>query len=251
MKNTQNKKKRFYEKGETIWAVELKKEVRVKSIDKSKLEIIVTELKDGEIIEHTFPLWSVDVLKYKAKEQLVKSKKQAIKYEKFTYFASVNGGTIPTKEKENAGRDCYARLEPIIRDGKEVFELRIPQLTMAKIPLGFASYLNIEDLLSLKHERSSIGSTGMIIVSGLIDSTYIGEVILQVVPLISDVVISSEVTDKFFDETTNTYFIPYHKAIAQAVVFPQSEAIDVHIPYDNLLKKPSTRGTQGWGSSGK
>lgn len=170
---------------------------------------------------------------------------------KKTYFSSFKGGVIPTKTEENAGRDCYARLEPITRDGKQVYELRLPQLKLTKIPLGFASYLQLDDVLSLKHERSSVGGTGLINVSGLIDSTYQGEVILQVVPLVADVVITSEVEEKHFDEATNTYFVPYSKAIAQAVVFKLSDAVDEHVPYEELLSKPSTRGTGGWGSSGK
>lgn len=247
----QKKKKRYYKKGQIIWSVELKKAVEVKSVNKEDLTITVLEKTSNGVIEHTFPLWRVDVLKYKAKKQLVKAKKQGKKAEKVAYFASVKGGVIPTKNEENAGRDCYARLEPVIREGKEVYELHIPRLTLAKIPLGFASYLDKEDFLSLKHERSSIGSCGLINVSGLIDSTYQGEVILQVVPLVADVVISSEVEEMHFDEATNTYFIPYHKAICQAVVISQSRAKDKHITYDELLNKPSTRGTNGWGSTNK
>lgn len=245
----ENKKKRYYKKGEFVWVIADKKEGKIHSIDKDGLNVAVTvKNEDGNIVKKTLKLWEIDKLKYSAKEKLVKDKREN---RKFTYFASVNGGVIPTKDEENAGRDCYARLEPVNREGKEIYELYIPKLTLAKIPLGFASYLNKEDLLSLKHERSSIGSTGMINVSGLIDSTYQGEVILQVVPLIADIVISSEVEDKYFDEATNTFFIPYNKAIAQAVVLKQSEAEDKHISYDKLLNKPSTRGLGGWGSSGK
>ena len=238
-------KKRFYKVGENIWIIELKKDGVVKKIDRENLTM-TAEYKDGkEIKEFTGNMWNFDKLKYRAKEKLIKEKKK--KSDKVTYFASFNGGVIPERDEENAGRDCYARLEPITRDGKEIYELHIPRFTLAKIPLGFASYLNKEDVLSLKHERSSIGSTGLINVSGLIDSTYIGEVILQVVPLIADIVISSEVDERYFDEKTNTFFVPYKKAIAQAVVFKLSDAKDEHIDYSELLKKPSKRGTKGWG----
>lgn len=251
MSNKQNKKsKRYYKEGQIIWSVELKKPVKVKAVNKDDLTITVLESTDNGEVEHTFPLWLVDVLKYRAKEKLVRQKRRE-RREKVAYFASVKGGVIPTKNEENAGRDCYARLEPVIREGKEVYEIHIPRLTLAKIPLGFASYLDKEDFLSLKHERSSIGSCGLINVSGLIDSTYQGEVILQVVPLVADVVISSEVEEMYFDEATNTYFIPYYKAICQAVVISQSRAKDKHITYDELLNKPSARGKNGWGSSGK
>ena len=122
---------------------------------------------------------------------------------------------------------------------------------MAKIPLGFASYLDKTDILSLKHERSSVGGTGLVNLSGLIDSTYQGEVIMQCVPLIADIVISSEVEEKYFDKETNTFFLPYKNSITQAVVLTQSKALREVIPYEELLNKPSTRGTQGWGSTNK
>ncbi|NUJ19380.1 hypothetical protein FKN04_22890 [Bacillus glycinifermentans] len=244
------RKKRFYKVGEIVWVIGEKTEGKIVSINLDDLEVKVEiQLDKDTTKEKTLKMWDIDKLKYKAKEKLLQSKRKNNK--KVTYFASVNGGVIPTKTKENGGRDCYARLEPIIRDGKEIYELHIPRLTLAKIPLGFASYLNLEDVLSLKHERSSIGSTGMINVSGLIDATYQGEVVLQVVPLVSDVVISSEVDELFFDEKTNTHFVPYSKAIAQAVVLRQSDAEDEHISYEDLLKKPSTRGKGGWGSTGK
>lgn len=255
--------KRYYNVGEMVWVVGLKKEGKVESINKESLEVTVTvksgvnllDKKTDEVLneglsEVTVKIWEIDKLKYSAKEKLIKTK-QLKKNKKTTYLASVNGGVIPTKDTENAGRDCYARLEPQIRDGVEVIELYIPRWTLAKIPLGFASYLEIDDVLSLKHERSSIGSTGMINVSGLIDSTYQGEVILQVIPLTSDIVITNKIENKFFDEETNTYFIPYDKAIAQAVVFKLSDAEDTHISYDELLDKPSKRGKGGFGSTGK
>jgi dUTPase len=259
----ENKKKRFYKKGEIVWVVTEKREGTVMSIDKEKLEVTISfgpvarggmgnrvVMNLGK--EHVFKIWEIDKLKYKKAEELG-IEKTKVKHDngKKTYFASVKGGIIPTKTPENAGRDAYARLDPVEREGRMIYELHIPRFTLAKIPLGFASYLHIEDLLSLKHERSSIGSMGLINVSGLIDSTYQGEVVLQVVPLIADIVISSEVDEKYYDEKTNTYFAPYKKAIAQAVVIRQSDAEDVHISYDELLSKPSERGVGGWGSSGK
>lgn len=259
----ENRTKRFYKVGEVVWIVAEKKEAKIISIDLVKFEVVV-ELKGPDLLERgtdkvlktsliakTLKLWEIDKLKFKAKDELIKGLKKKGSNPKVTYLATVEGGIIPTKDEENAGRDCYARLDPIIREGKMIFELHIPKLTLAKIPLGFASYLCKDDVLSLKHERSSIGSTGLINVSGLIDSTYLGEVSLQVVPLVSDIVISSEIEEKYFDEAINTYFIPYGKAIAQAVIFKLTDAEDVHIPYEDLLSKPSKRGTGGWGSTGK
>lgn len=247
--------KRFYKVKEIVWIIDLKTDGVVESIDKKDLSMTVSYV-DEKGINQTFKgkMWNFDKIKYSRKEKLVKSGKISTSNNtnnKITYFASVNGGIIPTKEEENAGRDCYARLEPINRNGELIYELHIPKLTLAKIPLGFASYLDKNDLLSLKHERSSIGGVGLINLSGLIDSTYQGEVILQVVPLIADVVITSQVNEKIYDEVTNTYFIPYSKAVAQAVILEQSKAKDTHISYDELLNKPSTRGVGGWGSTNK
>lgn len=244
------KQKRFYRVNEFVWVIELKKPAKVKEINKDELTMTVT-YKDGkEIKEYTGKMWEFDKLKYSAKEELLKKKRKG-KKRKITYFASVNGGIIPTKDKENAGRDCYARIEPKVIEGKEVYELFLPKMELTKIPLGFASYLDKGDLLSINWERSSTGALGILNMSGLIDSTYQGEVILQVIPLLHDILITSEVDEIEFDEKTNMVLYPYKKAIAQAVVIPQSSAKDVHIPYEDLLKKPSKRGTGGWGSSGK
>ena len=166
---------------------------------------------------------------------------------KVTYFASVKGGIVPTKDKENAGRDCYARIEE--KDG--VVEMLLPKLQVSKIPLGFASYLDQRDMLSINWERSSVGGLGVLVLSGLVDSTYQGEVILQVVPLVHNILITNQ-TDKIeFEEAIDTVLYPVSKAIAQAVVIEQSQAKDVEITYDELLSKPSQRGTGGWGSTNK
>ena len=244
----ENKQKRFYKKDEVVWIINLKKEGKVKDILKDSLEVIVTYKDDDKEKEKKLKMWEIDKLKYSARKRLLDSKKIE-KSKKYTYFASVKGGVIPTKDEENGGRDCYPRLEPLIdeKTGEEYYELSIPKLTLAKIPLGFASYLNKGDILSLKHERSSIGSTGVINVSGLIDSTYQGEVILQVIPITHDVVITSKVEEIEFVESLGVYAIPYSKAIAQAVVLRQSDAEDKHIEYEELLSKPSKRGTKGWG----
>lgn len=238
----EKKTKRFYKVNEIVWVVEKKKEGKIKSINKDTLEVIVSV--DGEDLK--LALWSIDKLKYKAKEELV-SKKRVNKAQKSTYFASVKGGVIPTKNEENAGRDAYARIDEV--DGK--IELFLPKMQLTKIPLGFASYLDKKDLLSINWERSSTGALGILNMSGLIDSTYQGEVILQVIPLLHNVLITNLVDDIVFSESENLVLYPHSKAVAQAVVLEQSQAEDVHISYEDLLNKPSTRGTQGWGSSNK
>lgn len=248
------KQKRFYKKDEQIWIIELKTDGKVKSINKEDLTMTVTYNENGEAKDYTGKMWSFDKLKYAKKEQLISAKKVKGKMAngKTTYFASVKGGVIPTKNEENAGRDAYARIEPKkLESGQEVFELFLPKMQLTKIPLGFASFLDKKDLLSINWERSSTGALGILNMSGLIDSTYQGEVILQVIPLTHSILITSLVTDIMVNEPENLVLYPHSKAVAQAVVLEMSQAEDVHISYDELLNKPSTRGTTGWGASGK
>lgn len=245
------KKKRYYKQGEIVWVIGLKKEGKVVSVNKDTLKVVVAvKEKNGETTEHTLNLWEIDKLKYAAKERLLKAKRENKKV-KHSYFASVNGGVIPTKDEENAGRDCYARLEPVEREGKQVFEMYLPKMQLSKIPLGFASYLQKEDLLSLKWERSSVGKLGILVMSGLVDSTYQGEVILQVIPLLHNILITSEVNEVEYHAETDTILYPYSKAIAQAVILRQSDAKDMHISYEELLSMPSKRGKGKEGSTGK
>src|SRR5690606_33646017 len=112
------KKKRFYKKGQIVWAVELKKEVEVKSVNKDDLTITVLENTDSGVIEHTFPLWSVDILKYKAKEKLIESKKKSNRFPT-VYFAKVKPhAIIPSKRDEDAGYDIYACVDGVEINGR-------------------------------------------------------------------------------------------------------------------------------------
>lgn len=253
-------KKRYYKIGEIVWIVELKREGTVVAIDIEKLEVIVKWEDEVGTVEKSFKLWEIDKLKYKALKKLEVEDKDdcepasSVKWSwsaNPTYLASVNGGIIPTKDEENGGRDCYANLEPFETDEGLVHEMFLPKLQVSFIPLGFASYLNKDDVMLLNAERSSVGKFGLLNLCGLIDSTYQGEVMLMVVPLTHNILITSTVSEPEIHEDTNTILYPYKKAICQAMILKQSRAKDEHIPYDELLAKPSKRGAQGWGSSGK
>lgn len=221
-------KKRFYEVDERVWILDEKTDGIVKSINIPEKEMTV-EYKDNQGVwqETTRNFWEFD--KYRNSQE-----------EDVTYFASVNGGIVPKRDPENAGRDCFARIEG---------EVRIPKNKVAKIPLGFASYLNKEDLLYIGMERSSVGALGVLVLSGLIDSTYQGEVIAQLMPLYKDLIITDKV-DEVEEDEYSIYF-PSNKALVQAVVISQSKREDKIISYDELLGKPSKRGIKGWGSTDK
>lgn len=232
-------KKRYYEVDERVWIIGEQTEGIVKDIDIPNKEMTV-EYRDnnGSWSETTRNFWDFD--KYRASKT----------DDNVTYFASVLGGVVPKRESENAGRDCFARIDKNSDDYSNEYDgIYIPKGKVTKVPLGFASYLNKEDLLYIGMERSSVGSLGILVLSGLIDSTYQGEVIVQLTPLFKDVVITDKV-DKVVEYTDLIQF-PLSKAIAQATVIAQSQREDKVIPYDELLKKPSTRGVNGWGSTDK
>lgn len=241
-------KKRYYQVDERVWIIAEKTDGIVKDIDIPNVEMTV-EYKDerGEWQETTRKFWEFD--KYRIGEV---DNEKVNHSDKLTYFASVKGGHVPTKDEENAGYDCYVRESwmkehPKYKESDGESYIWLKKMEVAKVPLGFASYLNKEDLLYIGMERSSVGAVGIMLLSGLIDSTYQGEVILQMMPLYKDVVLTTEGSE--VKEFEDHIIFPISKALAQAVVIRQSDYKTKEIPYEELLNKPSTRGTQGWGST--
>ena len=181
---------------------------------------------------------------------------------------------IPTKEKENAGYDIYANFENEF--------LIIPSHQTILIPTGIASAMSDKYYLQV-HERGSTGSKGIKYSAGVIDSSYRGEIFIALTNTNSIEVIISKLTleeltkkyginDKYgtyikYDSNYgegNAYIIdstveegltaiiyPYTKAIAQLIVHEVPVMNQYEMPYDELLKIPSKRGTGVLGSSGK
>ena len=255
MTNLQNeKKKRFYKKGQIIWAVELKKEVEVKSVNREDLTITVLENTDKGAVEHTFPLWSVDVLKYKAKENLVKTKKANKLYLNnklpTVYFAKVREDAIvPSKRDEDAGYDVYANIEGKEVEGKIVHEIFVPALQTTLVPTGIAMALPKTHYFNVKHERGSTAKPSMSVLAGVVDSGYRGEIFIALTPLHKDVLITSEVTETEVGE--NVILYPYSKAIAQGTIDLVPEVHIEVIPFEDLAKIESQRGDTKLGQSGK
>lgn len=265
MTNEQKKKKRFYKEGQLIWSVDLKKQVEVKSIDRDSLKITVLENKNGEIVEHTFPLWSVDVLKYKAKEKLATTKVDIggeigdaialinkIFYPK-VYFAKVReSAIIPSKRKEDAGYDVYANLEEYknkLEDGTVYYEVLCPVLETSLIPTGLAVAMPNTHYLNLKHERGSTGVQSMNVLAGVIDSGFRNEMFVALTPLRKSVVISSLVESVQEDE--NHIYYPLSKAIVQGTIDLVPEATIEEISIKELRAIDSERGMTMLGQSGK
>lgn len=252
MTNKQNNTKRFYKKDEIIWAVELKKEVKVKSVNKDDLTITVLETTDKGIVEHRFPLWSVDVLKYRAKQQLVKTKRQEKDNRQLpkVYFAKVReGAIIPSKRDEDAGYDIYSCVEATEVDGKVINEIYCPVFKTTLVSTGIASAMPVTHYLNCKHERGSTGKHSLSVLAGVVDSGYRGEIFIAVTPLHKDVLITSEVLETEVGE--NVILYPYSKAIAQATIDLVPQVKIEEISFEDLQKIDSERGDTKLGQSGK
>ena len=231
-------KKRFYSENERVWVVQEKTDGIVKSIDKEKTEMTV-EFKDvdGKWKEVTRKLWEFN--KFHKKEE-----KETLKFAKIKENA-----IIPSKREEDAGYDLYSNIEPRFLDGVLVYEQFLEKGTVNKIHTGIASSMSNKYFLSVKSERSSVAKLGINVLAGVIDSGYQGEIMIMVVPLVKDILITSEVDEvEEFDEIIH---YPYNKAVAQGVLLPVPDVIVEEVTYDELLSKKTERGVGGFGSTEK
>jgi dUTP pyrophosphatase len=265
----ENKTKRFYKRGETVWVVAEKKEGRVKDVNKDTKKITVT-IKEGTVIETLeLNLWDVDKLKYKAKEELVSKKRSKSDSEKLAealellnkimypevFFAPVReSAIIPSKRKEDAGYDIYANLNVdkhtyVVEDGTTVYEILCPAFKTTLVPTGLATAMPSTHYLNLKHERGSTGVQSMSVLAGVIDSGFRNEMFIALTPLRKDVIITSEV-DKVEENDTHILY-PLSKAIAQGTVDLVPEAKVTTITYEELQAIESERGMTMLGQSGK
>ena len=185
---------------------------------------------------------------------------------------------IPTKRDEDAGYDIYPCFD-------EEFMIIKPNETVL-VPTGIASAISEGFYIQIQ-ERGSSGSKGIKYSAGVIDSSYRGEIFVALTNTNSVEVIISKLTldelatkygisNKYgtyikydlkygeenayiIDSSVNTpitegltaIIYPYEKAIAQLVVHEVPKMNVKEIPYDELKKIPSKRGTGSLGSSGK
>jgi dUTP pyrophosphatase len=247
----ENKTKRFYKTGETVWVVAEKKEGRVKSVNKDTKQVVVT-VKEGKVIEElTLNLWDIDKLKYKAKEELA-SKKVKPTGGITVFMAKVRqDAIIPSKRDEDAGYDLYACVEGKEIDGNPnlVHEIYCPVFKTTLVPTGIAMALPKTHYFNCKHERGSTGKISMSVLSGVVDSGYRGEAFVAITPLHKDVLITSEVTETEVGE--NVILYPYSKAIAQGTVDPVPQVHIEEISFEDLKNIKSERGATKLGQSGK
>ncbi|MER2007159.1 MAG: hypothetical protein ABS939_06865 [Psychrobacillus sp.] len=261
----ENKTKRFYKVGETVWVVAEKKEGKVKSINKDTRKVVVTVKKCKIIEELEVNLWDIDKLKYRAKEDLIAKKRRQTDTEKITellslvndifypevFFAKVReGAIIPSKRKEDAGYDIYAELtDEKYKSAEGHLEIFCPALTTTLVPTGLATAMPSTHFLNLKHERGSTGVQSMNVLAGVIDSGFRNEMFIALTPLKKDVIITNAVLKVEENDTHILY--PYTKAICQGTVDLVPEVKITEITYEELKAIESERGMTMLGQSGK
>ena len=166
------------------------------------------------------------------------------------YFAKTkDDAIIPTREEGSAGYDFYANIESKTISEKNIYEQLLKKGEVNFISTGVASALSDKFSLNFKNERSSFAKYGATILAGLIDSNYRGEIKIMVLPLVKNILLTSEVEN--VEEYEDVVFLPINKAVAQATVQEVPHLETIEISPTELKQIPSERGEGGWGSSGK
>lgn len=170
------------------------------------------------------------------------------------------------KRKEDAGYDVWCSFKEnqtveeinnsntyMNRNSKGEFMIKIEQFTSGIVPLGIATAIGSDFALSLKHERSSVGSKGLFVNAGLIDSGYRNGWNIVITPIAGDLIITTQVDETKIIKDPRSgktlIYYPYTKAIGQIVVIHNIDSKAEEIPYESLLKITSERGIDGFGST--
>lgn len=125
-------------------------------------------------------------------------------------------GTIPTKNPLDAGWDLYANETKVLKKNTTT---KISTDIAIEIPTGY---------FGLIRDRSSMGVKGINVMAGVIDSAYRGEVVVVL------------------HNNNEDYLVDKGNRIAQLLILP---VIDAELVEGELTD--STRGTGGFGSTGK
>lgn len=244
--------KRFYKQGEMVWLTNEKVKAKVVSLDTKELKArVTTKHKDDVIIEKTVLFKDMDKLKTKDKTKTAKATmKKDSQHKDTVLFAKVRpDAIIPSKKHSEAGYDIYANLPSRMINGNDVREMVLYKDRANLIPTGIACSLLSKYYFDIRHERGSTGKYGMSVVSGVVDSSFRGEIFVNIIPTYKDICITNEVTE--VEEHENLILYPYSKAICQGVICDVHDMNIKEITYEELLKIPSERGTGMLGSSNK
>jgi dUTP pyrophosphatase len=155
--------------------------------------------------------------------------------------------TIPSKKDDDAGYDIYARIT-------EDFIIVDPHTTI-KIPTGLRVWVPKGYYMQL-FERGSTGTLGIGQRAGVIDSSYIGEIL---VPITNHnnaflVLANRKVTEKEFNPNglyEKFIVYPLERAIAQGVILEVPDFSVEEISEEEMLSRETHRGEGRLGSSGK
>ena len=132
--------------------------------------------------------------------------------------------TIPTGREEDLGVDFYYR-------DKSAYIVTLPPHEVVKLPTGIIMAMDKDYGMILK-ERSSLGSKGIALRAGVIDSGYRGEVIICL------------------ENTTNApYNLDVTNAIAQGVLIPNPKKVIEEYKIEEINAIGSERGVGGFGST--
>lgn len=132
--------------------------------------------------------------------------------------------TIPTGREEDLGVDFYYR-------DQSARIVTLPPHKVVKLPTGIIMAMDSDYGLILK-ERSSLGSKGIAVRAGVIDSGYRGEVIVCL------------------ENTTDTpYNLDVTNAIAQGVLIPNPKKVIEEYDIEEINAIGSERGVGGFGST--
>lgn len=132
---------------------------------------------------------------------------------------------IPTKRKGDIGYDLYALEEDIVLEAHEV--QKFDTGLRAIIQPGYAAIFK---------DRSSLGSKGIRVAGGVIDSSYRGNWIVALV-----------------NENDKPFIFPKGKAIAQFIIVEDFDANIHELSKESFESEENLteRGSGGFGSSGK
>ena len=152
-----------------------------------------------------------------------------------------DGAIIPTKRDEDGCYDIYACFDEE--------EVEIKPFTNKLIDSGIATAFDKRWRLAIR-ERGSNSKSGLITMSGQVDSGYRGSIFVSLYNANSVPVIISKNVDNL--EKTDDYIkVPYSKAIAQFAMEEVPVLEEKEIDYEILKTIASERGIGALGSSGK
>lgn len=164
-----------------------------------------------------------------------------IKENELLFAKTRNDAIIPTKEDEDGCYDIYACF-----DEEEII---IEPFSNKLIDSGIATAFDKKYRLAIR-ERGSNSKSGLITMSGQVDSGYRGSIFLSLYNSNSIPVIITKNIEKI-KETTTAIYVPYKNAIAQFAMEEVPVFSEREVDYEFLKSIISKRMFGALGSSGK